>query len=518
MLYSQKMSDDRTLILISVLLFFVPVLSFLNEINLPQILVLDFYLITASQIILLIIVFLSSLIFHKFIFKNLIDFKEFFLLNSLTVYLLFFYKNLKLFFYFLHEKYFLLDDVVVLFIYLFFYIFIIKFEKKYINFLLRFLAIFVILQIVLFSYNFYNFKLNFDNQKFSQKKTSDLTTLNTDLIKKKQNDDTIFFIILDGMISLDLAEKLKIIKSEKKVIQNLKNNNFNYNKNFYNNYDATYLSIASLLQGAYPTIETDKRYRNRDQFFPAFILNQRKDNSFFQILRKTKQQFYWLGNPWAFCQTNIYVKCINKERAYKSLTKIKSFYYDSLLFYLFNFYSHEGKRIDYINFVMNFDRKFEKNEVYLIHVLNPHPPYVFDKDCNILDKIIVDKPSASDAMAHYSNAYNCLLDIINKLSGKIDSVSKNNMVFVLGDHGWSFDNEIMEEYNLDPEETRFKPFFSYKVPTRCNKIKAPGSIVNIMRYALICKGNTEFKYLEDIKFKTFYESQPENFGKVFRIN
>ena len=261
----------------------------------------------------------------------------------------------------------------------------------------------------------------------------------------------------------------------------------------------------------------DKKYKNRDQFFPAFILDQRKDNSFFQILRKTKKQFYWLGNPWAFCQTNNYIKCINSEQTYKFITKIKTFYYDSAFFYFFNIFTHKGEKIEYINFITNFDREFKDNEIYLIHVLSPHPPYVFNKNCDVIDTISR-YHSPNEAMIHYSNAYNCLLEIINKLSKSIDTFNENNMVFVLGDHGWSFDDKIMNEFSVDPEESRFKPFFSYKVPSRCNQIVAPGSIVNILRFALICAGNKEITYLENMKFKTFYESQTENFGKVFKID
>ena len=510
-------ADRKTLIAISIFLFFVPILSFLNEINLPQILTIDLYSIIASQVTLLILVFFLSAIMHKLIFKDYTDFQSFFFINSLTIYLLFFFKNIKIFFFILHEKFFLFDDFIVIFIYLFLYVFLIKFEKKISNFLLRFLSIYIILQFCFFSYNFYNFKLNIDNKKIYQDKQNGSTSLDINKIAKDHKDETIFFIILDGMISLDLAEKLNIIKSENDVIQSLKNNNFNYEKNFYNNYDATYLSLASLLQGDYPVIETDKKYKNRDQFFPAFILDQRKDNSFFQILRKTKKQFYWLGNPWAFCQTNNYIKCINSEQTYKFITKIKTFYYDSAFFYFFNIFTHKGEKIEYINFITNFDKEFKDNEIYLIHVLSPHPPYVFNKNCDVVNTISR-YHSPNEAMIHYSNAYNCLLEIINKLSKSIDTFNENNMVFVLGDHGWSFDDKIMNEFSVDPEESRFKPFFSYKVPSRCNQIVAPGSIVNILRFALICAGNKEITYLENMKFKTFYESQTENFGKVFKID
>ena len=169
MSYNRNLSYDKISILISGSLFLIPILSFLNKINLPQILINDFYLIFISQTILFIIVLLISLFFYKIIFRNFIEFRSFFLLNSLTVYLLFFYKIFKNFLYLLHKKFFLIDDLIVVSFYILLYFLIIKFEKKIMNFLIRFLSIFIILQIGLFSYNFYNFKINYNSQEFYKK-------------------------------------------------------------------------------------------------------------------------------------------------------------------------------------------------------------------------------------------------------------------------------------------------------------------------------------------------------------
>ena len=85
------------------------------------------------------------------------------------------------------------------------------------NFLIRFLSIFIILQIGLFSYNFYNFKINYNSQEFSQKTNkNNLKELDINLIKENKYKDTIFFIILDGMINLELAEELQIVTNKKK--------------------------------------------------------------------------------------------------------------------------------------------------------------------------------------------------------------------------------------------------------------------------------------------------------------
>ena len=42
-------------------------------------------------------------------------------------------------------------------------------------------------------------------------------------------------------------------------------------------------------------------------------------------------------------------------------------------------------------------------------------------------------------------------------------------------------------------------------------------MVNVIRFALICSGNSNLKYLEDLKFKTFDETH-SNYGKAILIN
>ena len=86
---------NKTLIFTSVLLFFVPIISFLNEINLPQILASDILLIFVSQFLILFVVVLISFTLHKLLLKNILSFENFFLINIFTLYLLFFFQEFK---------------------------------------------------------------------------------------------------------------------------------------------------------------------------------------------------------------------------------------------------------------------------------------------------------------------------------------------------------------------------------------------------------------------------------------
>ena len=95
------MHYNKTLILTSVFLFFVPIITFLNEINLPQILASDILLIFISQFLVLAVIFLIILVLHRHLLQKILSFESFFLINIFTLYLLFFFKNFKdNFFYF----------------------------------------------------------------------------------------------------------------------------------------------------------------------------------------------------------------------------------------------------------------------------------------------------------------------------------------------------------------------------------------------------------------------------------
>ena len=503
MLFNKKIT-----ILIGALLFFVPVTTFLSKINLPQISAGDIFLIVISQLVFLILIILASFIFHKLFFQKFLKIENFFLINFFIVYLFFFFKNVKNIFYSFENLYFLFDEVFTLLIYVIIYFLLIYFNKKYIKFLKRFLLIYASAVLFIFFVSISSFQFNDENNNASSS--------NLNLVSENVNQSNIFFIILDGMINLELAKKLDIIDNKNLITESLKKNNYIYKKDFFSNYDTSYLSIAALLQASYPATEDSKKYNNRKNFFPLFILNEKKENNFFKILKKTKKQFFWLGNEWFYCYENLYIKCLSKDPIYKKISRLKLFYNDSIFIYLLNFYSPQ---IGALNFLMNPNLKLDNTHpggnIFLIHALSPHPPYIFNQECEIKNQI--KDASADEEIKYYSYAYNCLLEIINNFTKKIEKNNASNMFFVMGDHGWSFDKSIMDKINLDPEEARFKPFFSYKIPSRCKNIPSPSSIVNVLSFALICDGIKDLKYLKDLKFKSFYEDE-KDYGKVYLKN
>lgn len=490
------------------LLFLIPIIQFLNKNNLPQIVRLDLYTIFFSQFILFIIVLFFSYISYKFFIRKYLDFKIFFLFNSLIAYLFFHFRGLKDLIF--DKQNSLLDDFLILLIYLLFYLIMFKLKKKILDFLIRFVLIFIVLQFSFFSFSFLNLQIN--NTNFTKTEKNNSTFINIDSIEIDKKNRIIFFLVLDGMMNLDLAEKFNIVKNKDELKLKFLNNQLIYNDSFFSNYDLTYLSITSLLKGSYPVTETSQKYSSRKNFFPAFLYNASKDDIFFQILRKTKKNFYWSGNWWASCEENIYVKCLNSNTWDKFFYISKSFYFNSLYFYIFNYFDKKDNTEQSINFLKNKEYKFNDNSIYLIHVMSPHPPYFFDQNCKV-DKNLNQKENYKN----YAVAYNCLLNLVQEWVTYVNKTDPESLIFILGDHGWSFDEEIMIKNQLERNETRFLPFFSYKVSKECINLKKPNSIVNIMPFALICSGSKDLKYIEDLKFQGFVE-EDKKFGEVILKN
>ena len=154
---------NKTPYIISFFIFTIPIFAFLNKINLPQITALDVYLILSSQFLFFIITILLSYLIYNFFLKKKIELKIFFLVNSLIVFLLLFFQNIKSILFFESQN-FIFDEIFAFLIFVFIYLFLIRFAQKYFNLICRFVIIFIFLQFSLFVYNLLIININLDSQ------------------------------------------------------------------------------------------------------------------------------------------------------------------------------------------------------------------------------------------------------------------------------------------------------------------------------------------------------------------
>ena len=159
--------NKKIVVLAGALLLLVPIVTFLSNTNLPQILVEDIFLIIISQLTILISIIIANSIFHKLFLKKFLKIEIFLLINFFTIYLLFFFKNIKNLFYSFENFHFLFDEIFTLFIYGFIYFLLIRFNKKYINFLSRFLLIYISAVLFISFLNMFNFQFNGEKNSLS---------------------------------------------------------------------------------------------------------------------------------------------------------------------------------------------------------------------------------------------------------------------------------------------------------------------------------------------------------------
>ena len=103
-----------------------------------------------------------------------------------------------------------LDNILSLFLYFGIYFLIIKFIKK--KFFLTFLSFYLFINLLILFIHIYQFntvKLKFDNFRTFQT-SNDLKNLSLEKVSNSKNSENIFFIILDGIPSIDIAKKMKI--------------------------------------------------------------------------------------------------------------------------------------------------------------------------------------------------------------------------------------------------------------------------------------------------------------------
>ena len=216
---------------LSILLFILPVLTFLNKINLPQITRLEIYLLFSAQFFFLVIAIVFSLIIHHFFLKNKLEFEKFFLANSFIFFLLLFFQNIKSLLFF-EKQNFIFDEIFTLFIYLIIYFLIFFSLKKNLKLVNRFLIIFIFLQFLNFTFNLTTIRFNSEKQIELLGKKNKKLDFDISLLKERKKSGNIFFVILDGMMTLESAEKLKIIKNKQEIINSLEKDGIYYKKDF----------------------------------------------------------------------------------------------------------------------------------------------------------------------------------------------------------------------------------------------------------------------------------------------
>ena len=471
---------------------FLPFVLFLNNNNLPQLEAEEIKIIFFSQLILFFIIVFFGLLLFMFLFKNYyknINSDDFLLILFVLYYFSFFYNesltknlhNIIINGYYFSAFIFFIIIVTIFSILLKF----INSNYKSKNIFYLFISIFLIINYTFFFYNLTHHL--YKKTTYKNLNTQNASDSIVNLKSKKDKNIDIYFIVLDGMMSLDNAENLQIINKEI-ALSNLKKIGGTVSKNSFTNYTTTHLSLTSIFEMDYFISEGKDQYYDMRKIFPKIL--KIESTPLIKILKNIDREMYWIGNEWAYCKSNKNIKCLffNNTKIYITLNKFYknnplihfiNFAKDYLLFndnyYLnsFDFYFRTKNTLKKINSNLS-----EKNKFFFVHVYKPHPPFIFDSDCQILKNEIKNK------FEGYKNNYKCTFERIPNFIDEINKHDKKEKLFIfIGDHGW-FENQ------------KDILILSFKNSCSLNTF-LPKSTINTIRFALNCSDNIEIPYIKD---------------------
>ena len=352
-------------------------------------------------------------------------------------------------------------------------------------------------------------------------------------IKTNKDNKNIYFVIMDGMASLEQYEFLlkeanfyseKIQKYIKDNKQFFLKKNFIYIENSYSTFNDTHHTLGSIMN--LKPLELNKfnkkslKYQN--SLYPSVLSkNKFEINNFPNLINdlyKIDYDFKWLGYKLncKFVNPNLCYDYENK-RSYKSKSIInfyilKSFLINTPTLELYGFFRNKLKlditlpdrekmklnkkndlnsRNEVLSeFILNV-KKYQKNHksyFYFIHNILPSDPFIFDEACNKKNHVN-DDGDMSIYLENYSKNYKCALKKVKEFIEFIDLHDPDAIVVFQADHG--------EKITLNRNNNKYKIFNLIKVTNLCKKyLTNEIDSVNAVRLAISCATGTKVKLLK----------------------
>ncbi len=505
-------------IIVGLGLFTLPFLFFFKDTNLRQFTINEIYTYLLTYLIIflfLILVYFVVIFFLKFLFKVNINF---FFTNIIIVFLSFFFFN-----FFIKVLVNLkivsgtsIDSFALILVFILIIINLYVFNYHLIKYKIffRILTFYILINVI--SNLYFNFKyLNEINFFQNIEINNYLNYQNKRANSSEKNIKNIYFVILDGMISLENFSTYFDYETNL-FIDRLEKQNLNYINKSYSNYATTYLTLSSIFLIDFPIDEKSTKYNNRDNFFPNFLLKNPLKIPLINILQKENIDFYWVGNIWMRCldeQKYPWI-CLNKNTSYyfSILENISNTVLQSTPFYKVKNYLFEKREYlkssqrslyNFINYTQNFGLD-KKNKFVFIHHLSPHQPYEVDSNCN--------SKKYTDVYLGYKNSYLCVLKEIENFTKYINTIDKDPIIIFQADHG-QLPQSIFSNYNLSKKDLinlKSSIFNLIYAPEDCfAKYSKPKSNINSVIFGLNCAYDYNINYKEDVFYDSFYENSPK---------
>ncbi len=322
----------------------------------------------------------------------------------------------------------------------------------------------------------------------------------------------IYFIVPDSYGSPDVFKNYYNFDNSE-FVNFLKKQGFYVPSSHLSNYPKTFLSLASTLNMEY--VDYLSAYKNSSDVSivsPLFI-----DSNVEKFLKSNNYTYYQMGSWWEFTGYNprADVNIVYKQRV---ITRAKLFNYaiiQSTILQPISALVTKDLLLNFVGDARNFTNfQFEQlpktvdlpgPKFVFTHILSPHTPYVFGKDCESVINNTFDK---AHEVENYINQVQC---INKKLTATIEAIQKNSkkppVIIIQSDEGPPFlrtrlpEEDSWKDASDDLLKQKMPVFAAYYLPgVPQTELTSFSSSVNIFRKVFNSYFKTDFKMLEDKSF------------------
>ena len=551
---NKKILSKYKFILIAPVCFIIPYLEFVNfnSESLDPILLRT---LNYTTVLLIFFTFLFSF-FLSFLFKK----KTFdiFFLFSLLIFVFFNYDKFKFIVNFLlkNTEHRFIGELSLIIVFAIEIILIFIFLKKRNSWILNFIITYIIIIFFINLINFFYIQKNHYNVESSKAFSEELYFTNNEVknILSNKNNQNIYYIIVDGVISLqNFNDNFKEIDIDK-IIFDFKKMNFTYIDGVNSSYNNTVLTLSQILNLNYFLGESGNAYVNH-QTFPT-TMSKFSKSPLGKTLEKINYDYYWVGNAGENCVYYNFLMCMpNQKKIIKSLIpyirnlintnyalvhylkKTPVIDFNDKVFFILKA-EHSGNKIRYLEndaikkFIKlsSILKKNKKNYFIFIHSKIHYIAenygvggVVYNEDCSmgfVTEKMINESSTgyALEAVGFIpkeflEKSYSCMLKRVSEFMEFINIFDPNAMIIIQADHGlfqenleyYFTNNQIKNILNGDNKNfykiQDSSIFTLVKVSKKCDHyLSNQIDNINAIRLLLSCATDQKVKLLETKSF------------------
>jgi hypothetical protein len=346
--------------------------------------------------------------------------------------------------------------------------------------------------------------------------------LNSEPSAVKRPYSNVYFIIVDGMMSLENASRLEIVEKQLELTK-LNELGITYISDSKSSYNSTHVTLASIFNLDYvhrniQSPDTTIKYLSYPEIMrmEANLANSGNTPLLLHALNRAGVQLVWQGNTIHSCigftrslGVNNRWMCardIPETRNTLSpalanfLIAIRPFYHPSMfgpLFSRMNLFKHDIVQHSLAKFTEKLDVVSAHQEAIFsfVHHLSPHDPHLRTETC-----AAIRQPFSSESDG-YRASYRCVIREINEFLKTLKTLDPDSIVVIQGDHGW---DRIAPPKSSTNELVNYQAeiFNAIKAPDDCFQLYgAPKSTVNSIRFALNCAYELKLPYVREIYYQ-----------------